>query len=221
MLLSVITSGWMPANATPSPFTSPTARPSASASSVPHSGSGCVATMHAARLTTEPTDKSMPAISATTIWPNVTISNAVICALMLAKFCGVEEIRHSHRQHRKQQQRQAQRVAGDARARGLHAAPRVNTRLVCIGQRQCQQAFLGGTVGVDIADDGPAAHHQYAVAQADQFRSVRSTQPAPRRRCRRTHAATRRSRPWRRRRRRAWAAPSAGCRRRLRASARS
>ena len=43
--------------------------------------------MQAARLTTAPTDKSMPAISATTIWPSVTISNAVICALILARFC--------------------------------------------------------------------------------------------------------------------------------------
>ncbi len=86
MLLSVITSGWMPASATPRPFTSPTARPSASASKVPSNGSGWVATMHAARLTTEPTDRSMPAISATTIWPRVTISSAVICALTLARF---------------------------------------------------------------------------------------------------------------------------------------
>ena len=41
--------------------------------------------MQLARLITEPTDKSMPAMSATTNWPNVTISSAVICALMLAR----------------------------------------------------------------------------------------------------------------------------------------
>ena len=80
-------SGWMPASATPAPFTRPTARPSSSASVMPQTGSVCVATRQLARLTTLPTDRSMPATSATTIWPSVTISSAAICALILARFC--------------------------------------------------------------------------------------------------------------------------------------